>query len=233
MPEAQAWQAAKAEMSDTTQALIQVRYVGDDDTHTIALDNNGGGSTDALLVTITDDSGATTFDVDGADETAADVQAVVDGINALTDWEARRYNAPADYTTDSNDFIDLAATDVPRTFTNFIYRDESEVLTSVLRLSNPETGDEGDIEIGLVQGNATYASGAVTVTVSQDQGVTAAEESLVYSKVAAATTVESDIFDGINSGSPLRVKGPVLVEVVGSAALADCDYRVLWRPVNS
>jgi len=232
MPVSEDWQAAKLEMSDTTQPMIQVRYIGDDDTHTIALDNNGGGSTDALLVTITDDSGATTFDVDGADETAATIQAVVDGINALTDWEARRYNAPSDYTTDSNDFIDIAATDVPRTFTNYLYRDADQVFVSAVRLSNPETGDLGDIELALIQGNATYGSGVATITVSTDPGPSASEESLVYSKLAAATTVESDIFDGLTSGAPLRVKGPVLVEMT-STAVSACDFRVLWRPVNS
>lgn len=233
MPVSEDWQTTTLGMSDTTQPLIQVRYIGDDDTHTIAIDADGSAS--ELLITLTDDGGAHTV----IGNTTTTLQGCVDAINAFTDadgltkWEARRYNAPADYDTGTAAFIDHTASDVPRTFTNYLQRDASAVLVSSVRLSNPETGDAGDIQLALIQGNATYASGAVTVKVSQDPGA-ASEEVTVYSKVAAATTVESDILNAFAAGGAyLRVKGPVLVEVTGSAALAACDYRVSWRAVNS
>lgn len=236
----EAWQVALMAMSDTTQPLIQVWYDGDDradTTPTITIDNNGATST--LDIALTDNTG--TLNLAGtataSHTTVATLQALVDAINARRGtskygWHAVRYNGPADYPLNTDDFIDIAATEVPATPTNFLYRDVSEILTSNLRLSNPETGDEGEIEIALVQGNATYGSGAVTGKMSIDQGTTAAEELQFFAWTAAATTVESTPYDGLSSGSPIRVRGPVLIEITGSAALSALAYRVMWRPVN-
>lgn len=241
MSEAQTWREARILHTDTAQALIQVKYLGDASVHTIAFDNNGGGDTDALLVSIVEGTTTTTFDVDGADETAATLQALVDGINAIEDsngkknWRARRANGTADYSLDSDNFIDMAATAVGRQWSSLLYRDASEITATSLRIAIPEFTDsvnndpcQGEIEIGLIRGNATYGSGAVSVSVSRDPGKAATDEELILPGVAAAnTTVNGDIFNNLDA--PLRFRGPALIEVVGTLALSACDFRVLYR----
>lgn len=213
-------QIAKLEMSDTSQPLIQIRFIGDDDVHTAQVDNDGG--TSELRIILVDDSGTT--NIDGNTDTTLDD--VVASINAVSGWEAVRYNAPGDYDTGTDDFVDSAAASIGRDFTNYLYRDVSEVLTSALRLSSPSTGEQGKIALHRIEGAATYASGAVTVTISQDD---ADGEVLYRSVVAAATTVRSTILD--EQTNPVVLSGPVLIEVTGSAALAACSFDVTWKPV--
>ena len=221
------------QLSDTTMPLLQVRFNGGDDTHTIAFDNNGGGSTDALLVSLVDDSGTTTFDVDGADETAATIGALVDGINAVSGWDARRFNAPADYSTNSNDFIDLAATSVSHNWTNLLYKDASEVLVSAARIGTPTCEDRNGVQLLRIEGYADVGA-ASTIRISEDPKTSDATAEVLLLQKAITDAAETEYYDWSQDTSVAPVfRGPVLVEVVGASSLAtDLSIRVMWRQAD-
>jgi len=238
MKRTQTWQEALLTMDDATQPLLQIKYTGDTQdggtgttavTPSFTIDNDGATST--LDIVLTDYNG--TLNLSGtataSHTTVATLDALVDAINAREGWSVVRYNGAGDYPLNTDDFID-ATIEVGRSWTNALYRDADQVLVSALRLSNAQTGDRGKIQIGMIQGVATYGSGAVTVAVTGDPDI-AANETPAIDIAAGATTVPKNIgADLFDLDAPLMLDGPVLIEVTGSAALSACTYRVLWRP---
>jgi hypothetical protein len=242
--------------TDGNLPLMQVRYIGPELIHTIALDNNGGGSTDALLVSLVTATTTTTFDVDGADETAATLQALVDGINAVDGWEARRANGTADYTTNSNDFIDMAATAIGQDWTSVLYRDSSEMGGvddgMTMRIASPcfgvyqyRTGGgdsskslamhNGPIEIVRIDGYITGATTAPYLDVILDPSKSASDEKVVARlAMAAHDSAVRQAFLDRKPGEGLFLNGPILFRA-GSATGSvptEVDVTVSWRPVG-
>jgi len=94
------------------QYLLYVWYTGDDATHTIAVDGDGGTGSGGLI-TITDDSGASAFDLGAASyDTLGELIA---GVDALTDWRAEAYGV--DQGVSIPDATDISAQDLLTTFT--------------------------------------------------------------------------------------------------------------------
>jgi hypothetical protein len=222
--------------ADTDYALLQIRYVGDDSTHTAAIDNDGSSS--ELLITLTDDGGSHTV----VGNTTTTLQGVVDAINAFTDadglktWEARRRHGSADYDTGTDDFIDQAATAVGRDWEDFLFRDASEVFTSSLRISHPDeptnysnnptahnqnskSQPTGQIRLIKVRGSATFGSGTMTLRVSRDAGTAASAEVLIHEQAQTTTAVDQTFIDNTDTrDGGYEYEGPILVELIGSAA---------------
>jgi len=212
------------EMADDSQPLIQIRYIGDDATHTAQVDNDGGSS--ELRIILVDTTTGTT-NIDG--NTHDTLDALVTAINAVAGWEARRHNGAGDYDTGTDDFVDAAAASIGRSFTNYLYRDESEVITSQVRISNPSVNDEGLVDIHRIEGQTTFASGTSAINVYTDPA--GGTRTLVRTVAVTTTATEQVFIDTDDAKQALRLRGPVLVEAVGSAAQADCAVRVEWTPV--
>ena len=210
--------------TDGQLPLMQIRYIGDDATHTYTLDNNGSSS--ELLITLTDvTTGASTI----IGNTSDTLTTLIAAINAIPSWEARRYNGPADYDTGTDDFIDVAATSIGREWTNALYRDSSEIFGTTGRIAIPQMGDKGMVTILKVEGQATGASTDPWIKIIRDTTEASAdgEEVVLYKELT--TDTETDIWDFTDIGG-LSFQGPILIEVgsaTGSMPTA-CDIRVLY-----
>jgi len=246
--------------TDDYHPLMQVRYIGSESIHTIAFDNDGGGSADALLVSLVTGTTTTTFDVDGADETAATLQALVDGINAVSGWEARRADGPAEFDLDQSNFIDLAATAVPRTWYSCLYRDTSGFATDIdaghiatCRIASPDYGiwtpvgpgdstrtfgsNQGKIEIVRIDGYLDSGAVAANLQLYQDQGTATDGSDRVHiatwqSTANAGTTIKN--FLDREPGKGIVAHGPLYFTVdCGTDNEPDAlDLSILWRPVD-
>jgi len=78
-------------------------------------------------------------------------------------WATRR-NAPADYSLDTDDFIDLTETIISPYFTEYLYRDVSEILHGSCRFGIPEdiNGLVGAGHLEIMQIDALVNSGGGT-----------------------------------------------------------------------
>lgn len=217
-----ALQAAKVEFGDDKEPLIQVRYTGEG-SGTLAVDADGASS--KLRITLV--GNGTTTNVDG--ETDTTVAAVIDAINAVAGFEARRYNGASDLSTDSNDFIDTTAFDVPRTWTNALYRDASEHNVWTKRLSNPETDKNGRIQIQAIRGSVS-GTGALTLKLFADQSGETAQE--VWSYVGTITSAAATEFLNLDVDATYEYRGPVRIEAEAATDLTGVDLIVNYRPVN-
>ena len=233
---------SQAAADDTTNSLLQARYIGKRETTatggTITIDNNGDDSS-TLLVTFVGWSGtaASTFIVAGQTTTGATTCATLGAMIAAVNgadigFELRRNHGMADIATDTDDFIDIAATQFSDQWTNFLFRDASEYATGWSgRAGVPNIAGQSRIELLKLVGTATYASGSLAWKVSNDRGDTAAEEVELYNVAGGATTVEGTIFDYSTMESPPVVSGPISIEAVATATSA-VSAKLLYRPLN-
>jgi hypothetical protein len=244
---------ASGTTTDDQLPILQVRYIGADSTHTILIQPTGGTSS-KLKVTLTDiTTGASAFDGGGATYTT--LQALVDGINAVAGWEARRSHGPADYPLGTDDFIALSATAVPRTWYSCLYRDSSEIEGVdpggyTCRIGYPDFGrfipegggagkvfggNKGRIEICGITGFITGATTAPYLVISQDAGSTAASEvKLVTFTESAHDDSTPQSFLSRDPGNGLVFQGPLLLEArsVTASNPTVVDLQINWRPVD-
>jgi hypothetical protein len=231
-------------LGDTSNSTLQLRYVGKRETTasggTAAIDNNGDDNTKLLITLVGWDAStdaASTLLISASTTagatTAATLQAVIDTINgADIGFEARRNHEMSDFSTDSDNFIDLAATQFGPDFTNFLFKDASEYATGWTgRCGVPNIAGESRIEILKLVGTGTYAAGSLAWKVSTDRGSSAADEVELFNVAGGATTVEATIFDYSTMESPPVVSGPLAIEAVATATSA-VSAKLLYRPLN-
>jgi len=154
--------------------------------------------------------------------------ALVTAINALQDSDvglwAGRLHAPADYSLDSDDFIDVAESRIPALFTDILFKDASEVLTSAYRLGNPADAF-GQIKNGKFQVHSIQAlvnSDSATdcdfkMSEDPDEGIATNEVELGYTRKVPDNTWTT-LWDFTNN--PIVLDGPILFEITSSVSMA-------------
>jgi hypothetical protein len=219
------------------------------DYHTITIANGSSGDS-KLIVLLRVGASATSYDQyqfsahttaiadpSGIDSSPSHTQcttlgAMIKAINALKiGFKVYRLNAAADYSLDSNDFVDLTEVAVGPIFTEYLYRDASEVLVMSGRIGVPEEMDAGHIELLYVRAYVDSNSGTdCEMKISQDpnDGDATKEVELGYTRLVpdAAWT---DLVD--NRLSPAVHQGPILVEFTATVAMAVTTAKAFihWR----
>ena len=218
---------------------ITIDNNGSDDSRLIIFLNIGPSSSDydqyqfsAAAAAVTDPSGV---DSSPTHTQCTTLGALVLAINATAvGFNAFRLNGPADYSLDSDDFVDLTETDVSVLYTNYLYKDASEVLTMAARIGVPENYDHGHMELLYIRAFINSASATDCVMkVSRDpsEGDATEEVELGYERYVP-DNAWTDLVD--NRTAPAVHEGPLLVEVTSTSAMTETTSRV-WvhtRPVE-
>lgn len=229
----------RIQMSDSANAMLALRYsksqvAGEFPTSqktraTIAIDNDGGGSSKlrvTVVVATVDETGtagaSTTYIYDGLTGGSGTVTAVTATLGELIAALAlipgitvERLNAAADYSLITNDFVDLAATDIRNDkLMECLYRDVSEIYYSAVRVGVPEPGDAGLIKLIGISGTVTGAT-AGTLTISKDPSKTDSTKEELVQSYALVNTTETKYWDFDMLNAPV-LKGPLLIEASSS-----------------
>ena len=162
----------------------------------------------------------TTTNLDGATYTT--MKTLVDALNAIAGITAWVLHAPYNYSTDSDDFIALAETDL-RTdghYLETLYRDASEVSVAYLRIGNPQVWDKGALCLKRLYGTCTGATNGTVKLISDEYGKDQVE--LFKATLATALTAYIDH----NEDQAQVYKCPILLEV-DSDNLTVLDFTVV------
>lgn len=145
---------------------------------------------------------------------------------------ARRLHAPADYSLDTDDFIDLTEINIPEVFTDYLLKDASEVLTMAYRLGVPDD-IKGYVGAGLLEFIAARAyvnSNSATdcvFKISEDPSETDAtqEVELGYTRYVP-DGAWTDLFD-YATGMPPVLRGPILIELTSTTTMTETTSKCL------
>jgi len=246
-------QVLDLDFSDNKNATLQARYIGKRETTasggTLTIDNNGDDGSKLLITAVGWDASAdaaktkyyaaSAYTAGGTDTTVCTtLQALIDAINGDDiGFEVRRNHGMSDLTTNSDDFLDIAATQFSDSWTNFLFRDEGNAGYQAAgwsaRCGVPNISGKSRIEILKLVGTGTYAAGSIAWKVSNDRGSAAADEVELYNVAGAATTVEKEIFDYSTMENPPVVSGPLAVElIVTTGPCTAATAKLLYRPLN-
>lgn len=158
--------------------------------------------------------------------------ALCKAINELSiGLEAKRLHAPADYSLDTNDFIDAGTAPIPdASWKTCLYKDASEVLTCAVRIgSETEAPWKGGIvELYKIMAYVNSNSGTDCVmTVKRDPNeYSADDEQDVLSEKYVPDATETDMWPKYD-GSPICVaQGPILIEVTSTTTLTESTTKV-------
>lgn len=172
---------------------------------------------------------AAVADPDGIDASPTHTQcttlgALVKAIDDLTMVNCQRLNGPADLSIDTDDFIDVTATDIQGNFwTSTLYQDVSEVLRFFMRVGNPEPIDRGRMKVFHLSGYCTGATnGTITITEDPDDDVATNAKLLRTFTLAEAQTAYMDH----DAARAVTYRGPLLIEVE-SDDISAADYVLL------
>jgi len=186
-----------------------------------------GGTGSKLLITVKqyvrDTAGTetvgTTTSINGAAYTT--LSAIVDALNAIPGIVAWVLHAPHSYSTDSNDFIALAETDIRADgrYLETLYRDASEVHTAYLRIGNPQVWDKGRLLIKRIFGSATGVTNGTVKLVSDEYG----KDQVVHLNITQVAALTQYLADNIEQAQPYKC--PLLL-IVASDDLSAADYSV-------
>ena len=136
-----------------------------------------------------------------------------------------RLHAPADYSLDTDDFIDLTQVSMSPKFTDYLYKDASEVLTMAYRLGVP--GDiNGKIGRGMfefISAQAYVDSNSATdctfkMSYDPDEVDESEEEELGYTRLVPDAT-HTSLWD-FHENPPV-LNGPVLIELTSTSSMAE------------
>jgi hypothetical protein len=222
--------------SDTTTPKLQMRATKPG--VAVVFDADGSATSSKLEVTVTENDDATTsFSMDATGDGDTHVHLATDTIDGLvtamnanlTDMKVRRYNSAGTLSVATDDFIDGTVQVPEGAWVNGLYEDVSEIRTAAYAVASPETGQRGRVAISQVRLTATYASGAVTWVLYEDEHGGTAKQLLAGT--CAATTVASNVIDQLSA--PLTFRGPLRLQVTGSAALSALSGHILFSHVEA
>lgn len=144
------------------------------------------------------------------------------GTDPIGLW-AHRLHAPADYTLDTDDFIDLAEERITKNFSDYLYKDASEVLTTAFRLGNPQEVNgkcgRGKIEIVSIQALVDSASETDCVfKMSQDVDELDATKEI---ELGFTKNVPDGVWSTLHdfSNAPIVQEGPILFEITATVSM--------------
>lgn len=224
------------------QYLLYVWYTGDDATHTITVDGDGGTGNGGL-VTITDDSGASAFDLGNA--TYDTLGELIAGIDALTDWRAEAYGVDQGISILDTTVISaqdllttLSATVAPHmrvpiiSFNTFPLSVAAATTDSTIENAFPvSTGvcnEENEVNVEV---EATLASGTETgeIVVSVRAGHIPTQD---YSGERHRKLVDADFSDelitmSVNADGTSTISETTLINVAGA------DYLIVDKVYNA
>jgi len=147
---------------------------------------------------------------------------------------ATRLHAPADYSLNTDDFIDLTEVAIGNVFTDYLYKDASEVLTIAYRLGVPGSvnGAVGAGKFEFIRANAFVNSDSATdcvfkMSFDPDETDESKEEELGYTRVVPDNSW-TELWDFHEM--PPVLNGPVLIELTSTTSMAvgakcNIDYR--------
>jgi len=222
-------------VADDTDVGIVVMYVGDEASATITVSAGGDitfqhGDLASEAVDDTIDSGGDDSGViDVSDSNADTMGEVVDLINASANWSAYLKDAlRADSSNNSTGSIKELAevTVVPNVTETDLVMDTSKMLTLSIRVGSRDqvngTEEHSAAEVTRVISKNTFGSGTSKIQVYKVNELKK-EETKIFERDGAATTVEQDITDLINSvgggGIAVGKTGEhLIVRMIGSAA---------------
>lgn len=234
-------------LADTTMPILAIAYsLKPVKGETLSVQNAGatitisptGGTGSKLLVTITkyvrtsagvETSSASTLN--GATYTT--LKLLIDALNAIEGIKAWALHAPHGLSTDSDNFIALAETDIPTNGDPLetMYRDISEAdgdsnKPLYIRIGNPEARDSGRMKLLSIKGTLTGVTSGGIKLYRDAYGET--EEELL-SFAAGTTAVLTSHLDH-NQEQASVYRGPLLLKVYSTDATA-ADYAV--RTINA
>lgn len=244
--------------ADTSNPMLRIQYVDQSETAdspndyaTITIDNNGDSNTNKLMVTVKIgpknagntalNAAATTtyeFAVNGTVVTSGgtfhavtNLGDLVKHLNAIPGIKACRLHAPADYSLDSNDFVDLAETRLGFLPLECLYKDSSEVKTICYRLGVPD-----DVCIGLGHGKLAleFVRGFVNsdsdtdcvlkISEDPDEYDATKEKELPFTRYIP-DNAWTELFD-LHENPPI-LQGPILIEATASTTMTNLTSQVL------
>lgn len=225
---------------------------------TIAIDNDGGtselrvilkrycvdetgsalGTGESVVIDgttyTTGASGVITHNIDG--NTYTTLHDLIDAINALPGFVCFIGDALTTHDTGTNDFIDLAETNLPNAANELLdtlYRDVSEDDLAYVRIGLPRKFDMAPIQIIGLSGNTTgYTTGTYTGALITDNmseyKSDGSHQEVAYEFTPVDDTLTEHIDDDILRAGDYR--GSLVLKVaVGDATAA--DYKVRYRQV--
>lgn len=159
----------------------------------------------------------------------ADLGALIAALNAIDGVVAHRLHAPADYSLDTNDFIDISSTVLGPLWLETLYKDASEVLTCAYRLGVPENinGKIGRGRVELIHINSifTHTSGTFKMSYDPDEEDESKEELLGFNRSLGTTATLTELWNWHEA--PIVQKGPILFEVDAAALTASSTAAYL------
>ena len=221
--------------SPSPYAKITIDANGSTGSKLIVLLNIGASATDYTQYQFSAYATGIT-DPDGIDSSPTHTQcttlgALITALNAVNGIWATRLHAPADFSLDNDDFIDLAETSISPLFTEVLYRDSSAVVagsskTWALRIGVPESikGKIGAGRLEMLRVSALVNSNSDTdcilkVSHDPDEVDATKEVELAYTK-AIADNVWTAVHDFTDGPAPVE-NGPLLVEITSTTTLTD------------
>lgn len=155
--------------------------------------------------------------------------ALIAALNAIDGVVAHRLHAPADYSLDTDDFLDISSTALGPLWLETLYKDASEVLTCAWRLGVPENinGKVGRGRVELIHINSifTHTAGTFKMSYDPDEEDYTKEELLGFNRNLGTTATLTELWNFHEA--PIVQKGPILFEVDGSALTASSTAAYL------
>lgn len=167
------------------------------------------------------------------------LKALINALNDIDGITAHRLHAPADYSLDTDDFIDVGTVATPTggtklgpLFVDLLHADASEVLVTALRLGIPENVNgkigRGRLELLRVNSLFTHTTGVFKVSYDPNETDETEEEELGYTRSLGTTSTITELWS-FYTNPPVH-KGPLLFEI-SSAALTASDTAA-WFTVD-
>jgi len=210
------------------------------------LDNNGSTGTTRAIILLNIGASATDYtqyqfsaaatgitDPAGVDASPTHTQcttigAVITALNAIDGVVAHRLHCPADRSFNTDDYIDIGTPATPTggvrlsgLWQEIVYADASEVLTFAYRIGIPENIKgkigRGRLALHKISSIATHTAGVLKISYDPDE-VDASKEEPIQSILLGSTGVQTTNLD--LTTCPQVYKGPILIEITGSALTA-------------